>query len=97
MTERGEMKLCLSRHAALKARAEGDVLVLPERAIRIGGSGGEILRICEPGRTESQIVSEMRTRYPDSPEIEAEVSRFLSEMLKLGGLCESPTQEGNAE
>ena len=81
-------RLVLSRHAALKSRDDGDVLVLPERAIRIGGSGGEILRLCDDGRDAAQIVREMIARYPDTPasELEAEIERFLGEMLQLGGV-----------
>ena len=77
----------LSRHAALKTRKEGDILVLPERAIRIGGSGGEILRLCEPPRGRDEIVAEMESRYPDSPEIASVVDQFLEEMIGLGGLA----------
>lgn len=76
----------LSRHAALKSRTGGDVLVLPERAIRIGGSGGEILRLCEGGRSRDEIVREMKARYPETAGIESEVDRFLAEMLELGGV-----------
>lgn len=83
-------QLVLSRHAALKTRADGDILVLPERAIRLSGSGGEILRLCDGGRTNREIVATMQARYPGSPEIETEVMRFLSEMLDLGGVALSP-------
>jgi len=82
----------LSRHAALKTRRDGDVLVLPERAIRIGGSGGEILRLCQGGRGRDAIVAEMRERYPDTPGIEVEVDHFLCEMLELGGLTRVPLE-----
>ena len=79
--------LDLSRHAALKTRPDGDVLVLPERVIRVGGSGGEILRLCQGGRSRGEIVAEMRARYPETAEIESEVDDFLAEMLELGGLA----------
>ena len=50
-----DRRILLSRHAALKTRADGDVLVLPERAIRLGGSGGEILRLfCEDGQEHEE-------------------------------------------
>ena len=94
--EGGDARFDLSRHAALKSRTGGDVLVLPERAIRIGGSGGEILRLCEGGRSRDELVREMKARYPSatdigstdigSTDIEREVDRFLSEMLELGGI-----------
>jgi pyrroloquinoline quinone biosynthesis protein D len=78
--------LVFSRHADLKSRENGDVLVLPERALRIGGSGGEILRICQGGTTAEIIVATMRTRYPETPGIETEVLAFLEEMFELGGI-----------
>lgn len=78
--------LALTRHADLKQRRDGDVLVLPERAIRIGGSGGEILRLCDGDRSAREVVGEMQARYPDTPEIESQVTTFLAEMLDLGGL-----------
>lgn len=87
----------LSRHAALKTRADGDILVLPERAIRIGGSGAEILRVCRGGRGRDSIVAEMQSRYPDTPEIESEVDRFLGEMLELGGLERTAVETGTSE
>lgn len=85
-------KLRLARHAALKRRADGDVLVLPERAIRVGGSGGEIMRLCEDGRSAEEVVDAMQARYPETPGIEQEVTRFLAEMLELGGLEASPIE-----
>ena len=83
--------LGLSRHADLKTRKDGPVLVLPERAIRIGGSGAEILRLVAEKRTVESILSAMRERYPDSsdaPEVAAEVLGFLEEMLGLGALVD---------
>ena len=79
-------RLALSRHADLKSRAEGDVLVLPERAVRLGGSGGEILRLCDGLHRGDAIVTAMRDRYPESPEIEAEIFAFLDAMFELGGI-----------
>lgn len=79
-------RLGLSRHAALKLRREGAVLVMPERAIRLGGSGGEILQSFDRPRTQSEIVERLRARYPGSPEVEGEVEAFLARMLELGAL-----------
>jgi hypothetical protein len=81
--------LGISRHADLKTREDGSVLVLPERAIRLGGSGAEILRLVAENRRIDSILNTMRVRYPDSPdssEVANEVLRFLEEMLGLGGV-----------
>jgi hypothetical protein len=78
--------LGISRHADLKSRADGFVLVLPERAIRIGGSGAEILHLIAEGRTGGAVLAAMRDRYANSPELASEVLGFLEEMLALGGV-----------
>lgn len=76
----------ISRHADLKTRDGGSVLVLPERAIRLGGSGVEILRlVAEVSKVES-VLNAMRVRYPDSLEVATEVLGFLEEMLSLGAI-----------
>lgn len=82
--------LRLSRHADLKTRREGDILVLPERAVRLAGSGGEILRLCTIPRSEDDIVAAIRLRYPESAEVDREVREFLGQMLRIGALvaCE---------
>ena len=82
----------LSKHAELKTRKDGSILVLPERAIRLGGSGAEILRLVIEQRVIESILGTMHDRYPgasdtsDASEITTEVMRFLDEMLSLGGI-----------
>lgn len=82
--------LALSPHAAVKIRAGTALLVLPERALRLGGSGGEILELVgsgHAGRSGAAIVEAMRRRYPDQAEgLESEVVRFLTGMIEIGGL-----------
>ena len=41
-----DQTVVLSRHAELKVRAEGEILVMPERTMRLRGSTAEILRVC---------------------------------------------------
>jgi hypothetical protein len=86
MTLDASCSLALSKHADLKKRAEGDILVLPERAIRIRGSGGEILRLVIEGGTAHSISIAMRERYPEAFEIESDVHEFLEQMLEVGGI-----------
>lgn len=81
-----DRRVNLSPHAALKRRAEGDILVLPERAIRLGGSGGQILRLCDGEHTGHELIATMRDRYPEDSQIDEEVASFLSEMSRLGGI-----------
>lgn len=81
-------RLALSPHAALKARRQGEVLVLPERAIRLGGSGGEILREFGRARALGEVAAALAARYPTSEGIEQEVARFAEQMRRLGALVE---------
>lgn len=86
MSASGTERIALSRHAALKRRPQGDVLVLPERAIQLSGSGPEILALCDGTRTADAIAALLAERYAGEKGIEAEVDRFLAEMTRLGGL-----------
>ena len=86
MTLERTLRIGLSPHADLKSRAEGEILVLPEQAIRVGGSGAEILRLVERGTTVGALLKALRRRYPDSPELEAEVIEFLEGMLEARGV-----------
>ena len=83
--------LGLSKHAELKTRKDGSILVLPERAIRLGGSGAEILRLVTEQRKIESVLRTMHDRYPgssDTSEVGTEVMRFLEEMLSLGGIVD---------
>ena len=82
------IRYALSRHAALKIRHHGHVLVLPERAIRIEGSGGEILELLDGERTREEITAILDERYPGTDGIDQEVERFLGEMIEMGGVVE---------
>ncbi len=83
---RPDDRIALSPHADLKTRKEGDILVLPERAMRLGGSGGEILRLCLEPRTADEIIAELSQRHPDVSDLTSSVGAFLDEMIELGGL-----------
>jgi pyrroloquinoline-quinone synthase len=67
-------------------REEGDqlVVVLAERAVKVGGSGREILDLCDGERTASDVASELSRRHPDVADIESDVHEFLVEMSRLG-------------
>jgi len=86
--------LRLSRHAALKSRRAGDVLVLPERAIRLGGSGGEILRAVDSARSADAVVAAMQARHPDDPAVEGDVREFLARMTALGAVVHADASRG---
>lgn len=76
----------LSRHGDLKRRGNDRIFVLPERAIRIGGSGAEILELLHEPRSLEEVVEILRARYPDDSAIEGAVVAFVQEMVELGGV-----------
>ena len=84
-------RVVLSRHADLKRRSQGDVLVLPERAIALAGSGSEILLLCDGERTLADVARALDERYPGTEGLASEVHRFLTEMRDLGGVIEAPS------
>ena len=79
-------RLRLSRHAALKRRGQADILVLPERALRLGGSGGEILRAFDRPRTQADVVAAMRERHAGSDAVASDVDQFIAQMIRTGAL-----------
>ena len=76
----------LSPHGDLKRRGGDRILVLPERAIRIGGSGAEILELLLEPHTSNELVAALRARYPGDDAVEDAAVEFLEEMIELGGV-----------
>jgi len=58
------------------------MLMFPEGALRLQGTGREILECCDGQRTVQQIVAELKARYTggDINRIEREVSSFLESL-----------------
>ncbi|MFZ0287112.1 MAG: pyrroloquinoline quinone biosynthesis peptide chaperone PqqD [Terriglobales bacterium] len=58
------------------------MLMFPEGALRVQGTGREILERCDGQRSMQQIVEELRAHYQaaDSSRIEREVSDFLQSL-----------------
>jgi len=73
-------------HALLREEQSETLLVLPERALRIGGSGAEILALCDGERSGLEVAAALRARHPDAPGIEQEVHEFLGELFAKGAL-----------
>ena len=67
---------------------QGDLLLIPEGALRLKGPARTILELCNGERALSQIVQELRRRYPseDSARIETEALAFLKRMRERGVL-----------
>jgi pyrroloquinoline quinone biosynthesis protein D len=58
------------------------MLMFPEGALRLQGTGREILERCDGQRSVQQIVNEMQAQYKtgESGRIEQEVSKFLESL-----------------
>lgn len=62
-----------------------DLLLMPERAVRLSGSGGPILRLCDGSRTVADIVAELGEAFPGAP-VADEVPAFLDRIRAEGWL-----------
>jgi pyrroloquinoline-quinone synthase len=84
--EWGALRLRLAAGARLRADAEGPVIVLAERAVKLNESGRAILALADGERTVCGIAAALRARHPEPPELEREGYAFLEEMQRLGVL-----------
>jgi pyrroloquinoline-quinone synthase len=86
--ERATSRPQLVRSALLRDEPDGtQMVVLAERALRLGGSGREILAYCDGVRTGSDVAAAMREAHAaagNAATIEDEVHDFL-ERLHAGG------------
>ncbi|QXJ25591.1 pyrroloquinoline quinone biosynthesis peptide chaperone PqqD [Actinomadura graeca] len=62
-----------------------DLLLMPERAVRLSGTGGRILRLCDGSRTVDGIITELSRAFPDAP-LSDEVPAFLERVREEGWL-----------
>jgi pyrroloquinoline-quinone synthase len=70
-----------------KDPADGRTLVvLPERAVRLSGSGDEILTLCDGARTRDAIAKELAARHAERESVFEDVHHFLEEMERVGVL-----------
>lgn len=62
-----------------ESQAQGDMLVMPEGAIRLKGTGSEIVALCDGARSLDDIVAILKAKYPakDPAQIETETLDFL--------------------
>jgi pyrroloquinoline-quinone synthase len=77
----------LAGAALLRPDGEGGSLaVLPERALRLRGSGREILELCDGVRSAEAIAEAVCARHPEVPGVAADVHDFLGELEREGVL-----------
>ncbi|TMQ90737.1 pyrroloquinoline quinone biosynthesis peptide chaperone PqqD [Actinomadura soli] len=75
-------KSVMLRHDRVR---DADLLLMPERAVRLSGTGGRILRLCDGSRTVDDIVAELGESFPDAP-LADEVPAFLERVRAEGWL-----------
>ena len=76
----------LARHAMLRPGGDATMVVLPERAVEIAGSGVAILEHCDGQRRGQDIATAMRAQHPDAGEVENDVYDFIQSMHEVGVL-----------
>ncbi|WP_131739848.1 pyrroloquinoline quinone biosynthesis peptide chaperone PqqD [Actinomadura roseirufa] len=64
---------------------DADLLLMPERAVRLSGQGGHVLRLCDGRRTVADIIAELAEAFPDAP-LADEVPAFLDRIRAEGWL-----------
>ena len=93
--EWGGRKPRLARGARLRDDAGDPMVVLPERAVRVGGSGRAILESCNGERSVDGVAEAMRAAHPapvdeadaaGSDTLERDVTDFIEEMETAGVL-----------
>ena len=72
-------------HAMMREATAGRpaVVVLPERAIELSGTGPAILDLCDGTHSGIKIAEIMSERHPTSPSAEDDTHRFLESMKQL--------------
>ena len=62
----------------------GDVLLIPEGALRLQGPACRILQACDGTKTVAQIVSTLLEEFPaaDQTTVSAETSSFLTKLVE---------------
>jgi len=89
--ERATARPVLASHALLRDEPDGrQVVVLSERAVRLGGSGSEILSLCDGRRSGSEVASAMADRHRGEASVTDDVHDFLAAMTKTGVLRFEP-------
>lgn len=79
--EWGGRKPKLTRGARLRDDADGSMVVMPERAVRIGGSGRAILEACDGARNVDEVASAVRDAFPEgADDLERECFDFIEQM-----------------
>jgi hypothetical protein len=80
----------LSPHALARLPDAEPMLVLPERALKLSGSGSEIVALCDGTRSALAIAEAQRARHPDAPRAFDDTHEFLDALVREGALVLVP-------
>ena len=56
---------------------EAYVLLYPEGMVKLNGSAGEILAVCDGERSVAEIIRALTEKFPEVPDIETDIIDFL--------------------
>ena len=56
---------------------EAYVLLYPEGMVKLNGSVGEILAVCNGERSVAEIIGLLTEKFPEAPDIETDIIDFL--------------------
>ena len=56
---------------------EAYVLLYPEGMVKLNGSAGEILAVCNGERSVAEIIGLLTEKFPEAPDIETDIIDFL--------------------
>jgi len=73
---------CLAAGCRWGGTEEDRVILFPEGAIKLQGTGRQVLERCDGERTFAQIIKELQTQFTDAdPEkIRTDISQFLEQL-----------------
>jgi pyrroloquinoline quinone biosynthesis protein D len=65
-----------------KAGNEERIILFPEGAIKLQGTGRQVLERCDGERTFAQIIAELQAQFADADptKIRADISQFLEQL-----------------
>jgi pyrroloquinoline quinone biosynthesis protein D len=80
-----ESRPALARKARLRYEEvrQADLLLLPERVVKLNPTGAAILRLCDGQRTVREIVQELESQFGQTG-LENDVLEFLSNVSAQG-------------
>jgi pyrroloquinoline quinone biosynthesis protein D len=65
---------------------QAHVLLYPEGMIKLNASAGEILKVCDGERTTEEVISCLRSQFPEATTIAEDVAAFLDIAKERGWL-----------